>query len=197
MDAVLYVHGKGGSAAESGHFAPLFPGCRVTGLDYRGETPREAGPEIRAAVEELAAEGGAVDLIANSIGAYFSLHAGLDGLLRRAFFISPVVDMERLILGWMAALGVTEAELEARGSVPTPYGEDLSFAYLSWVRRHPVSWNVPTRILYGERDALVARDTVERFAARHGADLTVMEGGEHWFRTEEQMRYLDGWIKNG
>ena len=26
------------------------------------------------------------------------------------------------------------------------------------------------------------------------ATLTVMEGGEHWFHTEEQMDFLDRWI---
>ena len=25
--------------------------------------------------------------------------------------------------------------------------------------------------------------------------LTVMEGGDHWFHTEEQMCFLDEWIK--
>ena len=42
MNAVLYIHGKGGSAAESGHYRPLFPGCEVMGLDYRTITPWEA-----------------------------------------------------------------------------------------------------------------------------------------------------------
>ena len=28
-----------------------------------------------------------------------------------------------------------------------------------------------------------------------GAELTVMPGGEHWFHTEEQMRFLDEWIE--
>ena len=32
------------------------------------------------------------------------------------------------------------------------------------------------------------------FAKKHNAMLTVMEGGEHWFHTEEQMRFLDEWI---
>ncbi len=33
-EAILYIHGKGGSAAESDHYRPLFPGCEVFGLDY-------------------------------------------------------------------------------------------------------------------------------------------------------------------
>ena len=26
------------------------------------------------------------------------------------------------------------------------------------------------------------------------ATLTVMKGGEHWFHTEEEMKFLDEWI---
>ena len=29
------------------------------------------------------------------------------------------------------------------------------------------------------------------------AELTVMEDGEHWFHTGEQMRFLDDWIRRG
>ena len=29
---VVYVHGKGGSAEEAGHYVPLFPGCEVIGF---------------------------------------------------------------------------------------------------------------------------------------------------------------------
>ncbi len=52
-NAVLYVHGKGGSAAECERYRPLFPDCRVFGLDYQTFTPWETGAEIRAAAEKL------------------------------------------------------------------------------------------------------------------------------------------------
>lgn len=28
-----------------------------------------------------------------------------------------------------------------------------------------------------------------------GIILTIMKNGEHWFHTEEQMQFLDAWIK--
>ncbi len=195
MNAVLYIHGKGGSAAESARFGPLFPGHDVIGLDYRTFTPWETGKEIRAAAEKLKTDHERVILIANSIGAFFSLHAGIDGLIQRAYFISPVVDMERLIAGMMAGARVTEAELRARGVIPTAFGEDLSWEYLRYVRSHPIVWNAPTHILYGGGDQLTPRDAVTAFAWKYGASLTVMENGEHWFHTEEQMRFLDDWIR--
>lgn len=195
MSAVLYIHGKGGSAAESVHYEPLFPDCAVVGLDYRTFTPWETGAEIHAAAETLARRHGGVTLIANSIGAYFSLHAALDGLAARAFFISPVVDMERLIVGMMRQAGVSEAELEERGTIPAAFGETLSWDYLRYVRAHRVDWTVPTDILYGSADALTSFDTINAFALAHSARLTVMDGGEHWFHTDEQMRFLDDWIR--
>ena len=193
--AVFYVHGKGGGAAECERYRPLFPGCEVFGSDYRSFVPWEAGKEIRAAAEELKASYGSVVLIANSIGAFFSMDAGIDGMLREAFFISPIVDMERLIRGMMLRADVTEARLEAEGTIRTGFGEDLSWEYLRYVRGRPVRWNAPTHILYGEKDGLTDFETVRAFAERHGADLTVMENGEHWFHTDEQLRFLDDWIR--
>ena len=95
MNAVIYIHGKGGSAAECEHYKSLFPDCEVIGLDYQTFTPWETGKEIHIAVEELKSKYENVILIAN----------------------------------------------------------------------------------------------------KHQATLTVMEGGEHWFHTEDQMQFLDRWIK--
>jgi len=196
-ELVLYIHGQGGCAEESEHYKPLFSGCEVVGLDYQTFTPWETGEEIRKAVIKLNAKHDRIILIANSIGAFFSMNAGIDAMIRRAFFISPVVDMEKLILKMMSWAGVTEKELEEKGVIPASFGEDLSWEYLCYVREHPVCWTVPTRILYGSRDNLTSIETISAFAETHGADLTVMEEGEHWFHTDEQMRFLDNWIING
>ena len=104
--------------------------------------------------------------------------------------------MEKLITDMMLWANVTEQELETKGIVHTDYGEDLSWDYLCYVRSHPVKWNVPTHILYGSRDHLTSVETVSTFAKKHKVTLTIMEGGEHWFHTEEQVRFLDDWIKN-
>ena len=195
MKTAVYVHGKGGSASESAFYEPLFPGGRVAGVDYRAYTPWEAGREIRDALEKLGARSRPVTLIANSIGAFFCMNAGIDKLIRRAYFISPVVDMEMLIRSLMAQAGVTEAELEERGVIPTALGETLSWEYLRWVREHPIRWEAPTAILYGKCDNLVPLESITAFAGAHSADLTVMENGEHWFHTPEQLRFLADWIR--
>lgn len=195
MTVVVYVHGKDGSAAESQHYKALFPGSEVIGLDYRTFTPWETGREIKQAIEALREKFTDVILVANSIGAFFSMNGGLDGLVKKAYFISPIVDMEKIIKDMMAWANVTEGELEKQGVIPTSLGEDLSWKYLTYVRTHPISWNVPTRILYGSEDTMTSLKTIQEFAQKHQAVLTVMEKGEHWFHTAAQMKFLDDWIK--
>lgn len=191
---VLYIHGKGGSAAESRHYEALFPGWNVVGLSYTASTPWEAKQEFSGAFDALVKPGDRVILIANSIGAYFSLISLAQKPIEAACFISPIVDMEKLIQNMMIWAGVTEEELNARQKIETTFGETLRWDYLTYVRNHPIQWNIPTSILYGELDNLTDRTTIEGFSAAIGADLTVMPGGEHWFHTSRQMAFLDDWI---
>ncbi|MBE6828239.1 MAG: alpha/beta hydrolase [Ruminococcaceae bacterium] len=195
-DLVLYIHGKAGSADESGHYKALFPDSEVIGLDYKTFTPWETGEEIRCAVGKFQKEYGAITVIANSIGAFFCMNSDICDYISKAFFISPITDMECLILGMMKAANVTEKELETRGIIHTEFGEDLSWKYLCYVREHPVKWMVPTEILYGDKDNLTSYETLRSFAGKIGADITVMHNGEHWFHTEEQMEFLDSWIRS-
>ena len=192
---LLYIHGKGGCADEAEHYAPLFPSSRVLGIDYRSGTPWEAVNEFPALFREAVGECQSVAVIANSIGAYYTMCSLRDFPISRAFFISPIVDMQCLIDRMMTWAGVTAQELEARREIPTDFGETLSWEYYRWVCFHPVRWDKPTHILYGAADNLMPHETVTDFAGRIGADLCVMEDGEHWFHTEEQMAFLDGWIR--
>lgn len=195
MELVIYLHGKGGSAAEAAHYRPLFPESEVLGLDYASQTPWEAKEELPRLLAECRRGYDRVCLVANSIGACFALHALSDAGIDRALLISPVVDMERLIRDMLGWAGATEEELRRRREIPTDFGETLSWDYLCYVRAHPIRWRVPTHILCGENDTLAARETVETFAAASGATLTVMPGGEHWFHTPEQLAFLDDWIR--
>ena len=113
----------------------------------------------------------------------------------QAILISPVVNMEKLIVDMMMWANVTEEELRIKKEIPTEFGETLSWEYLCYVREHPIVWNVTTCILYGEKDNLTSIETISAFAKQHNAKLTVMPGAEHWFHTEEQMQFLDNWIR--
>lgn len=191
---MIYVHGKGGSAAEAEHYKAIFPEAEVLGFDYRAQTPWEAKAEFPQFFEKQRKQCDRLTLAANSIGAFFSMSSLDETLIDRAYFISPVVDMKNLIENIMLWTGVSERELAEKQEIPTQFGETLSWAYLTYVREHPVLWQVPTRILYGAHDNLTSLETIRAFAEKTGAELTVMPDGEHWFHTERQMQFLDQWI---
>ena len=191
---VIYVHGKGGNAEESKHYQPLFDDSDVVGFDYKSQNPWEAKYEFSHFYDLYSKGYDSVILIANSIGAFLSMNALPDKRIEKAYFISPIVNMEKLIADMMMWANVTEDELCCKKEIQTYFGETLSWEYLRYVREHPIAWAVPTHILYGENDNLTSYETVSEFANRIKASLTVMKNGEHWFHTEEQMKFLDKWI---
>lgn len=194
--AVLYIHGRGGNPSEYKHYIPLFPNCDVIGVDYRAETAKDARTELMKLFDTLTEGYKNVILVANSIGAYFAMLALKSRKIQKAYFISPIVDMEKLIENMMCTADVSEEELERRGIIETDFGEVLSWEYLSYVRKNPIEWSVPTSILYGSRDNMTSLEQISEFSKAHNAELTVMNNGEHWFHTPEQMHFLDCWIKS-
>ena len=193
---VIYVHGKGGTAEEARHYQPLFAESDVIGFDYKSQNPWEARSEFSDFYDSHSKGYDSVILVANSIGAFFSMNALAEKNISKALFISPIVNMERLITDMMIWANVTEDELCRKKEISTDFGETLSWEYLCYVRKHPIKWNIPTCILYGANDNLTSLETVSEFAEQTGAILTVMNDGEHWFHTEEQMEFLDNWIRN-
>ena len=193
---VIYVHGKGGSAEEAKHYQPLFAESDVIGFDYQSQNPWEAKSEFPCFFDLHSKGYDSVILIANSIGAFLSMHALAEKNISQAMFISPIVNMERLITDMKTWSNVTEDALQSKKEIPTVFGETLSWEYLCYVRENLIKWSIPTCILYGGKDHLTSRETISDFADRIGANLTVMEDGEHWFHTEEQIKVLDHWIAN-
>ena len=191
---VIYIHGKGGNAAEAKHYQSLFGGSDVIGFDYQAKNPWEAKCEFPNFYDWYSNGYDAVILVANSIGAYFAMSSLAEKNISQALLISPIVNMEKLITDMMMWSNITEDELQSKKEITTEFGEILSWEYLCYVREHPIKWHIPTCILYGGKDNMTSKETISGFADSSGATLTVMEDGEHWFHTEEQMKVLDDWI---
>ncbi|TYC83732.1 alpha/beta hydrolase [Acetobacterium wieringae] len=137
-----------------------------------------------------------ISLFACSMGAYFSLLAYPEADLKQCLFLSPVVDMERIINNMMTWFNISEAQLRAEKQVETPIGQPLYWDYYCYVKEHPIDcWNKPTAILYGSEDDLCDADTVLNFTQQFNCELTIMEQGEHYFHTEEQLEFFRSWIE--
>lgn len=137
-----------------------------------------------------------ISLFACSMGAYFSLLAYSHEPLKQCLFLSPVVNMERIINNMMTWFSISENRLKTEKEVSTPIGQTLYWDYYCYVKEHPIlAWNNPTSMLYGLEDNICEFDVVSAFAKRFDFDLQVMEKGEHYFHTEEQLQFFRQWLK--
>ena len=124
----LFVHGQGGNKTEAAAFAALTAptGWQVLGIDLpehgdrTGETdftPWQVVPELQMVLAYLQQHWQVVRLRANSIGAYFSMLAFAGATIEKALFVSPIVDMERLICDMMQWAKVTPEQLCEKGEI--------------------------------------------------------------------------------
>ena len=195
-NTVIYIHGKYGTAEEAEHYKKIFNEADIIGFEYTSEYPWDFQKELSIFIDNIYTKYKKISIIANSIGAYFIMVSLTNKHIEKAFFISPIVDMEKLITNMMFLENITEEELYEKKEIKTSFGEILSWEYLTFVRKNPIEWNIPTYILYGEKDNMTSYETILNFVNKTKANLTIMKGGEHWFHTDEQMEFLDNWIKN-
>lgn len=202
----LFLHGQSGHKEEGERFAQIAnpKGWQVVAIDLPQHGQRQGGaepflpwvvvPELEQVWQELQGRWKRIALRANSIGAWLAMLALAGKPVDTCLFVSPVVDMEKLIQTMMTWAGVTEERLEREREIPTDFGQTLSWDYLKYVRQHPVhALSAHTNILYGDQDNLVPQPVVECFARAEGAHLTVYPGGEHWFHTPKQMKVMGTW----
>ena len=129
----LFVHSPGGNRRETAPFAELAVplGWQVLAVDLPEHGGRRDGAPLVAAaapgmkIGELQAVDAylrthwrRVSLRATSIGAWLSLQSL--GAVENCLLCSPLLDMETMITGMMAAAGVTEERLQAEGEIPPP-----------------------------------------------------------------------------
>lgn len=202
----FYIHGKLGFKEEAESFAEIAgaKGWQVLSIDLpeHGERRQEKDkfnpwcvvPELKTVLHYIQQHFKTVGLRANSIGAWFAMQS-FDGLeFDRCLLVSPVLDMENLIQNMMQWAGVSEESLKKESLIPTEFGEILSWKYYEYSKAHPIiKWRSRTDILYAGKDNMTAKKTVDEFAEQYHSSLTVMENGEHWFHTPEQLAVLNRW----
>ncbi len=204
---ILFLHGRYGNKEEAERIAGLvepegfdilaadLPGHGENPADLSHFNPWEVAPLLRKLAEYAQEQWEEISLYAVSIGAYFAMCALSDVPFRKAFFVSPILDLERLICNRMAQMGIDEETLCEQGEIADRQNDALSWVYLCRVRQMPVRWNTPTYLLYADRDGMTDRDAVDAFIRTHNAALTVAKNAEHWFHTPEQLAVLDAWVK--
>ncbi len=136
-----------------------------------------------------------INIWACSMGAYFSLLAYKDEKIKQCVFLSPVVNMKFIIDNMMLWSNTTEEKLKEKQEIKTDFGQTLYWDYYKYVKDNPITnLNKKTYILYGDKDNMQDRAIIERFVKDFNCNLTIMENGEHYFHTEEQLNYYKNWL---
>ena len=203
----IYVHGKMSQKEEAEGFAEIAvrKGYQVISFDLpeHGErktedyscTVQNAVHDLELISDFVFSKWRNVSLFGGSIGAYFSLVAYRELKFDKCLFLSPILDMENLIQSMMKWFNVTEELLREKQEIATPMGETLSWPYYAFVRENPiVKWNNPTYILYGANDNLTPRNIVDAFVVNFDCLLDVLENGEHYFHTQDQIEVVNQWL---
>ena len=157
--------------------------------------PENCVSDLAAVYEYAKSLAPEIHLFACSMGAYFSLLAYHDLNLKQGLFLSPLVNMERVIHNMMAGFHVSEEMLKAEREIRLPIGQTLEWNYYCYVKENPIcfEWKVPTTILYGSDDNLSEWNEISTFADKYQSTVKVLEHGEHYFHTEEQLKVFDRW----
>lgn len=204
----IAVHGSQSNKADAviAIFAEeaIAKGYQVLSFDLPEHGDRKGGPvlckppactaDLKKVLRYARARASDIGLFGCSMGAYFGMLAYADEPIRQALFLSPVVDMKRIIQNMMLQYGVSEERLKQEQEISTPFNM-LYWDYYRYVLSRPVQWDAPAAILYGTKDFLCEREAVESFAEKAGARLTTLENGEHFFHTEAQLAFFREWLR--
>ena len=203
----IFVHGKYSKKEEAEDFANVATsfGYQVLSFDLpeHGErenqqykcTAQNGMHDLGIIYRSIKNKYKSISLCACSLGAYFSLIAYQNIEFSNCLFISPILNMEQLIQNMMLWSNIAEEELREKGEIETSFGETLSWDYYQYVRNHPIKkWSNKTFILYGGNDNLTERNVLNSFAEKYNCNIDILNGGEHYFHTQEQLEYLGNWI---
>ena len=138
-----------------------------------------------------------INIFACSMGVYFSLLAYQNEKIDLCLFLSPVVNMKYIIDNMMSLCSVTEKELEEQKEIKTDFGQTLYWDYYLYVKNNQIEiWNKKTFILYGSKDNMQSEKLIKEFSIKNNINLDILENGEHFFHTKEELKYYNDWINN-
>ena len=195
--AIIYIHGLHGSSKEADNYSYLCKEYDVLGLDYQDGNPWEVKDIIRSKFKKLIKGYKEVIVIANSIGAFYTYEYLSDFNIKQAFFISPVASMYKILFDYIFTGRVSLEELKEKKFITLVDGVTLSYDFYQDYSHNDYhgNWKVPTDILYGSMDKLVYIENIADFLAAHPLSrLTIKEGSEHYFHTDEEKQFIKEWI---
>ncbi|MBQ6920509.1 MAG: helix-turn-helix domain-containing protein [Bacilli bacterium] len=192
---IIYIHGLYGNSGESDFYSFYTNKYDVIGLDYKDGNPWEVKDKIIHEFSEISKRYKNVYVIANSIGAFYTYMYLSEFNIKKAFFISPLINMKEVIEGLMKQYNISSDALKTRKIINLDNGQTLSYDFYESLKEKD-NWDIKTYVLYGEKDKLIDQKTIFNFISSHNSSLTIMKNGEHYFHTPGQLKFIKKWIND-
>lgn len=192
---IIYIHGLYGNSGEADFYSFYTNKYDVVGLDYKDGNPWEVKDKIIYEFSEISKRYKNVYVIANSIGAFYTYMYLSEFNIKKAFFISPLVNMKEVIDGLMKQYNISLDALKTRKLINLDNGQTLSYDFYESLKERD-NWDIKTYVLYGEKDKLVDQKSIFNFISSHNSSLTIMKNGEHYFHTPGQLKFIKKWIND-
>ena len=190
---IVYIHGLYGNSGEADFYSFYTNKYDVIGLDYKDGNPWKVKDAIIKEFCEISKKYKNVYVIANSIGAFYTFMYLSSFNIKKAFFISPLVNMKEVIEGMMKQYDISFDTLKTRKNIDLDNGQTLSYDFYESLKEKD-NWDIKTYVLYGEKDKLVDQKSIFNFISYHNSSLTIMKNGEHYFHTPRQLKFIKKWI---
>lgn len=201
----IFIHGHGGNKFEAERFALLAQDYQVLTIDLPGHgerkdienfVPWRVEKELKKVIEYAKQRWSKIYIRATSIGVYFSLLAFKYEKIEKCLFVSPLLDMQRMILDLMNFAKVTKEQLQEKNEIKTSIGQTLSWEYYCFAKDNPIKAICKdTYILYANGDEVIPQDTVEKFVQENKCNLTIIKGCEHWLHLPNEIKKMEQWEK--
>lgn len=190
---LVYIHGLYGNKEETNFYTFYSNKYDVIGLDYKDGNPWEVKDQIIKEFTEISNKYKKIYVIANSIGAFYTYMYLSSFKIQLAFFISPLVNMKKVIEKLMRTNRISMKRLKEEKLITLEDGQTLSYDFYESLSNKD-TWTTKTHILYGEKDNIVDKDSIFEFAAHHNSSLTIMKNTKHYFHTPGQLKFIKKWM---
>lgn len=187
---IIFIHGAKGNASEAKIYKFLTNKYDVIGLDYEDGNAWEVNKIISEEFEKIVSNYKHINVIANSIGAFYTFTYLTNFNIEKALFISPFVSMKEEVEEGLKYSKLTQEEFKEKKFI---YNKDhtlISYDFYNFMENFQLKWNKETFIIYGENDEMVPRKCIDEFVNKTKSNLFVYPNGKHYFYTLDELRFI-------
>ncbi len=187
---IIFIHGLKGSAKEAKFYHFLSDKYDVIGLDYEDGDAFKMREIITSKFLELTKDYKNINVIANSIGAFYTYVFLENFNINKALFISPFVSMKEYTEESIKESNISIDEFKKEKIVKAKNGYLFSYDFYEYIKNFDTKLKAQIEVIYGDKDDLVPVSTINNFVQKTNAKLYIFNGGGHYFNTIPQLRFI-------